>query len=99
MSRSIANSRLRDFYDLHILIELRGHSIDAKTLTQAVKATTKRRGTAGLLPDAATIFEEIFTNESLSNSWEKYRREYSYAEDISWDNVKHSVFNLWDMTK
>ncbi len=99
LSRSIANSRMRDFYDLHILIELRGHSIDAKTLTQAVKATTKRRGTAGLLLDAATIFEEIFTNESLSNSWEKYRREYSYAEDISWDNVKHSVFHLWDMTK
>ena len=88
---------MRDFYDLHILLKLRGQAIDANTLTQAVKATAKRRGTAGLLSDAAGILEEIFTNESLSKSWEKYRREYSYAEDISWNSVKQSVFYLWDL--
>jgi predicted nucleotidyltransferase component of viral defense system len=97
LSRSIANSRMRDFYDLHILLKLRGQAIDANTLTQAVQATAKRRGTAALLSDAAAILEDIFTDESLSKSWEKYRREYSYAEDISWDNVKQSVFYLWNL--
>ena len=43
LSRSIANSRMRDFYDLHILLKLRGQAIDANTLTQAVQATAKRR--------------------------------------------------------
>lgn len=97
LSRGIANSRMRDFYDLHILLKLQGQAIDAQTLTKAVKATARRRGSSGLLPDGTTIFEEIFTNEPLSKSWEKYQVEYSYADDISWDDVKNSVFQLWNM--
>ena len=97
LSRGIANSRMRDFYDLHILFKLRRQAIDAQTVNRAVLTTSHRRGSSGLLPEAKVIFEEIFSSESLFKSWERYRGEYPFASDISWDDVKISVFQLWDM--
>lgn len=97
-ARGIANSRMRDFYDLYILLKLRGQAINAKTLTEAVKATALRRGTLALLLDGETILEEIFTDNNIYKSWVKYQKEYIYANDISWDDVKNAVFKLWDMT-
>ena len=98
LARGIANSRMRDFYDLYILLKLRGQAIDAKTLTEAVKATALRRGTIDLLLDGETIFEEIFADKNMYESWVKYQKKYTYADDISWDDVKNVVFQLWDMT-
>ncbi len=97
LSRGIANSRMRDFYDLHILLKLRGQAIDAWTLTDAVTATAQRRGSSALLSEGTLILEEIFANEDLSRSWKEYQKAYNYAEDIFWEDVKKSVLYLWDM--
>jgi len=97
LSRGIANSRMRDFYDLYILLQLRGQAIDARTLTDAVTATAQRRDSSALLSEGTLIMEEIFENEDLSRSWKEYQKAYSYAEDISWEDVKKSVLYLWDM--
>ncbi len=99
LSRGIANSRMRDFYDLHILLKLRGQAIDDLTLTDAVTATAKRRGSLALLSEGKQILEEIFTNEDMSGSWKEYQKAYNYAEDIYWENVKDSVLYLWDIIK
>jgi len=40
LSRSIANTRPRDFYDIHILYVLRGAKCNAKTLLQALELTS-----------------------------------------------------------
>ena len=44
LSRNIANTRPRDYYDIHILYALRGEECDKETLRQALERTTKKRG-------------------------------------------------------
>lgn len=96
--RGIANSRMRDFYDLYILLKLRGQTIDAETLANAVNATAQRRGTHGLLPEGKTILQETLADKNMHQSWVRYQKKYTYADDISWGEVKDAVFMLWDMT-
>ena len=96
--RGIANSRMRDFYDLYILLKLRGQTINAKTLSEAVETTALKRGTSDLLLDGETIFEEVFNDKNMYESWVKYQKKYTYADDISWGDIKNSVFQLWNMT-
>ena len=92
LSRGTANSRMRDYYDLYILLQLRGQAIDVRTLTDAVTATAQRRGSSALLSEGALILEEIFTNEDLFRLWKEYQKEYNYAEDISWEDEKSLCF-------
>ena len=42
LSRNIANTRPRDYYDIHILYALRGEECDKETLRQALERTNKK---------------------------------------------------------
>ena len=44
LSRNIANTRPRDYYDVHILYALRGAECDKATLRRALERTTQTRG-------------------------------------------------------
>lgn len=96
ISRSIANTRLRDFYDIYILLKVQGHNIDKDLLTEAIIATSERRGSSNILQEGDLILEEIFSSDILYSHWTGYQKKYSYANDISWDEIKESVFVIWN---
>lgn len=97
ITRSITNTRIRDFYDIYILLKLQAHNIDKELLFKAVIATAKRRGSLGVLADGQTILEEVFSSDVLENYWLRYQKKYSYADDISWGEIKEAVLKLWNM--
>lgn len=96
ISRSIANTRLRDFYDIYILIKVQGHNINKDLLTEAIIATSERRGSSNILQEGDLILEEIFSSDILYSHWTRYQKKFSYANDISWDEIKESVFVIWN---
>ncbi len=96
ISRGTANTRMRDFYDIYILLKVQGHNIDSETLVEAIAATTKRRGSTEVLADGEKILEEVFFNDILFNHWKRYQKNYSYAEYISWDEIKEAVLSIWN---
>ncbi|WP_352404970.1 nucleotidyl transferase AbiEii/AbiGii toxin family protein [Sporanaerobacter acetigenes] len=96
ISRSIANTRLRDFYDIHILLKVQGHNINKDLLTKAIITTSERRGSSNMLQEGDLILEEIFSSDILYSHWTRYQKKYSYANDISWDEIKESVFVIWN---
>lgn len=96
ISRSIANTRLRDFYDIYILLKVQGHNINKDLLTEAIIATSERRGSSNILKEGDLILEEIFSSDILYSHWTRYQKKYSYANDISWDEIKESVFVIWN---
>jgi len=85
LHRSIFNTRPRDFYDIYILSTTQ--TCDAAVLKEAVNATALHRGTAGQIADVKTLLEIIAASTELKNMWEKYRREFDYAADISYEQV------------
>ena len=57
ISRNITNTRMRDFYDIHILLSLYGNTLDTKVLGEALQATARKRETEYHLKDAQEIFD------------------------------------------
>lgn len=91
LSRSIANTRPRDFYDIHILYTLRGVECDAKMMLQALERTADKRGSRKVLEVYPDIIAEIRENKQLQGFWEKYKRDFDYAKGISFDDVCDTI--------
>ncbi len=87
ISRNITNTRMRDFYDIHILLKLYGNTLDTLVLGEALQATAKKRGTERYLSDVADILNEVQNDPNMQKLWNAYQKKFSYAEDISWDMV------------
>ena len=94
ISRATTNTRMRDFYDLHILCQLYGGTLTAQVLTDALCATARRRGTLRLLSEAEDVLRELADDPHMRKLWDTYRARYSYASELTWDIVLSSVRQL-----
>lgn len=97
--RSLANTRMRDFYDLYMLDQLYGQTIVPADLSEALTATARKRDTERYLVDAITVFDEIETDANMAKLWTVYQRKFSYAADTSWNMVMNSVRDLYRMVQ
>lgn len=91
ISRATTNTRMRDYYDLHILFELYGNRIDTTTLQHALAATAKKRESLPLMDDAERVLSEINSSPELQTLWNNYCGKFSYASEIQWATINHSV--------
>ena len=95
ISRNVANTRMRDFYDIYILQKLYAGNIDEVVLCNALTATSQRRGTQEILKNAAAILDDVEKDPAMELLWKNYQRSFTYAEDIAWKAVMHSVRSLF----
>ncbi len=96
ISRGILNTRMRDFYDLHILRVLQSDNIDRSLLAEAFKATSVKRGLVFSHEDILSELDKVFINHEVKQLWGNYRKKFSYAADLEWDEVIVSLKNLFD---
>ncbi len=94
LSRSTLNSRMRDYYDIHILYETYSQELDNNTLTKALTATAGKRGTLNQLQDTDLILNAIEESAELQQLWKEYQQKNKYAAYISWENVVASTRKL-----
>lgn len=99
ISRNITNTRMRDFYDIHILLKLYGNTLDSNILSEAIQATAKKRETERYLSDAVEIFNEVHKDPNMRKLWKAYQKKFSYASDIAWDTVMESTKELYNMSR
>ena len=99
ISRGQANTRPRDFYDIHILYSLRGNECDINILRQALEQTAAKRGSADALRDYREIIKSVSESETMQKFWNKYRQDFSYAADITFETVCDTIINIMDKIK
>ena len=92
ISRSITNTRMRDFYDIHIL--LKSQNINADILALALERTAKKRGNFNLLENAESVLKIVKSDEDMKRLWNIYQKKFKYAGKYTWDEVIHSVREL-----
>lgn len=92
ISRSITNTRMRDFYDIHIL--LKSQNINADILALALERTAKKRGNFNLLENAESVLKIVKSDEDMKRLWDIYQKKFKYAGEYTWDEVIHSVREL-----
>lgn len=87
LSRNIANTRPRDFYDIYILYTLRKSECNPAILKTAFEVTAKKRGSLLVLGQYESIIADIQNNYNMQNFWSNYQKEFDYAKDISFDEA------------
>ena len=87
ITRTTTNTRMRDFYDIYILDQLHGNTLNRQTLYDALLATAKKRGTERHLAEAMDVLNEVESSPVMQKLWESYRRKFSYAADLEWSII------------
>ena len=95
MARGTANTRMRDFYDLHML--LRQQSFDREILKKAFFATSQKRNTISQIPDMQGIVQRVAEDTEMKHRWENYQKESLYVGTLSWEEVMDSIMYLADI--
>lgn len=96
LARGILNTRMRDFYDIRMLLDTYEDKVNKAVLKDAFAATCKKRGTDHLQEQAEEIIKIIEADEQLQVLWRAYQKKYSYAADIDYASVISGVRKLMD---
>lgn len=96
LSRGIANTRPRDFYDVYVLRALQRKKYRPKILSQALDATAKKRGSESTLPQYVPILQSIETDAQMNRFWLKYCEDFPYAKGINFAQVCASIREICD---
>ena len=98
LARGILNTRMRDFYDIRMLLDTYEDKVNKAVLKDAFAATCKKRGTNHLQEQAEEIIKIIEADEQLQVLWRAYQKKYSYAADIDYASVISGVRKLMEIS-
>lgn len=87
LSRGIATTRIRDFYDIYELWRLKSQQINLETLGAALWGTCQKRNSSRAIVNRNEILAEMRGDEELSKQWEKYTAKHSYAKGITFTDT------------
>jgi predicted nucleotidyltransferase component of viral defense system len=87
LSLDVANSRMKDFYDIYMLITNQRDKIGLGVFTEAVRNTAKQRQMLHLLPQAVHIIDTISESPVMADLWVRYRAANKYAADVEFHDV------------
>lgn len=85
LRRSVFNTRPRDFYDAYILSTTQ--RFDKALFAEALKATAAHRGTTEQIANIPVIMKNIEESAELRAMWDKYRKQFAYAENIEYSAI------------
>lgn len=89
LRRGIFNTRPRDFYDAYILTKTQ--KFDITVFEDALKATANHRGTTNQIADVPSILHNIEESPELKTMWDKYRKQFFYAKNITYEQIMDSI--------
>ena len=95
ITRTTTNTRMRDFYDIYILEQLHGTTLNPKILHDALLATAHKRGSEKYLNQAEEVFDEVENDSVMQKLWEADRKKFSYASDLEWDVIMKAIRRLY----
>ncbi len=98
VSRGVANTRGRDFYDIHALLRTRRDVINEETLAMAVAATAEKRGSTDAIAHYVEILEEVRLSHAMRDLvWASYVKSAPYVGNLGFDAVVDAAIELGDL--
>ena len=94
IARSTLNTRMRDFYDIHILWSEKANIINIETLRRAIINVARKRETLELFDTMDEILDDIAESDYLRNNWSNYRKGSYYVGDLEWADVLKTTVNI-----
>ena len=91
LARGIANTRLRDFYDVHSIMSTYENEVDKELLLEAFQATCKKRETVFSQEEMLDALALLKKDEGLAQMWEQFRKKNYYVGELEWEAVLQIV--------
>lgn len=96
VTRGIANTRPRDFYDIYILYQLRGPECDRSVLKSALVETASKRKSIAVMSNYKIVLNNIAESEQMKGFWRKYQTDFDYAKDIDFMEICRLIIQIFD---
>lgn len=87
LARGIANTRMRDFYDVYEIMKTKVEDIEKAVLKEAFKATCKKRETIFTKEEMEQTLNAIAPDAGLEEMWDRFRRENYFVGELDWKEV------------
>ena len=91
VKRGVLSTRIRDYYDLYMLINTQSKIIDKRTLKDAITLTAQYRGTSEIIKDWKKIVEKIANDSKMQRQWKRYQKDNFYAEEIEYNDLINAI--------
>ena len=91
IKRGIAGTRIRDFYDIYMLINTEEDKINKKLLKTAINLTSEHRESLDLIHNWEHTVDLLSSDEDMRKRWKVYQKTYFYAKDIEYDELIESI--------
>ena len=91
IKRGILGTRIRDFYDIYMLLKTQTNNINFNTLKNAVYYTAEHRNTTDIIKDWFKIIEQLNNSDIMKKQWERYKKDNFYAKEIKYEELIESL--------
>ena len=91
VTRGLFNTRLKDFYDVYILINTKIDDLNRSNLIKAIKNTFKRRETNFDLEQFNEVINDLSNDNNMNNLWNEYISKNSYAKNVKFEDTIKAI--------
>lgn len=91
VTRGLFNTRLKDFYDVYILINTKIDDLNRSNLIKAIKNTFKWRETVLNLEQFNEVIKDLTDDNNMNNLWNEYISKNSYAKNVKFEDTINAL--------
>ena len=91
VNRGLLNTRLKDFYDIYILVNTKMSELSKENLINAIKNTFKRRKTLLDIDKINEIINDLINDNNMNSLWENAVSKNSYAKNIRCEDTIDAI--------
>ncbi len=91
ISRNIDNTRMKDYYDLYMFVNLKWNKINKDILRKAIINTAKNRNTLDYIDNAEKYLKLIVGDTRLISLWNNYQNNYNFAKGVSFEDTIKAI--------
>lgn len=97
IKRGVLGTRIRDYYDVHMLLKTQEKNINKKTLKVAIMYTTEHRKSEEEIKNWKEVLKELEDDDTMKNQWKRYQKNNFYAEGIEYKDLIESIREIGEI--
>lgn len=99
ITRNITNSRMKDFYDIYMLVTVKWNEINEKILVRALQNTFCNRNSNLYYKNSNDYIYLINNSNELKYAWKEYQKRNPYAQKVSFEDTIKSINKINELIK
>lgn len=99
VTRGLLNTRLKDFYDVYILIITKMNELSKDNLIKAIENTFDRRKTNIDIELFNEVIKDLADDSNMNKLWNEYVLKNSYAKNIKFEDTIDAIKQIIEILK